>query len=83
MNKLIFFLFWFYLFIILLFIIITPIMRRAIHLFGNAIRETGQAFDRFGLIIAGNDRYKDTFSRHRSIMNIFDKVMHLLIKQMK
>lgn len=49
-------------------------MRRAIHLFGNALRETGQALDRFALEAAGNDIYKETFSRHRPVMNLFDRV---------
>eukprot|EP01038_Epipyxis_sp_PR26KG_P006604 gene6604-9071_t len=48
-------------------------MRRATHLFGQALRETGQALDRLGLVIAGNERFRETFSRHRSVMNIYDK----------
>lgn len=49
-------------------------IRRASHLFGTAIRETGQAMDRLGLVITENDIYKETFSRHRPVMNIYDKV---------
>mmetsp|Transcript_54822 Transcript_54822/g.111894 ORF Transcript_54822/g.111894 Transcript_54822/m.111894 type:complete len:231 (+) Transcript_54822:43-735(+) len=48
-------------------------MRRASHLFGRALRETGQAVDRLGLTFANNDMFKETFSRHRSIMNLFDQ----------
>jgi hypothetical protein len=55
-------------------------IKRASHLFGNAIRETGQAMDRLGLMITGNDLYKETYSRHRPIMNIYDKVDTILIK---
>jgi hypothetical protein len=49
-------------------------MRKALHLFGRAFRETGQALDRFGLKYAEQDIYKETFSRHRPVMNLFDKV---------
>ena len=49
-------------------------MRRATHLFGRALRETGQAIDRLGLTFSNNEIYKETFSRHRSVMNLFDKV---------
>jgi hypothetical protein len=55
-------------------IIVFKRMRRAVHLFGNALRETGQALDRFALEAAGNDIYKETFSRHRPVMNLFDRV---------
>lgn len=49
-------------------------MRKAVHLFGKAFRETGQALDRLGLKVAEHDIYKETFSRHRPVMNLFDKV---------
>lgn len=49
-------------------------MRRATHLFGTAVRETGQAMDRLGLTISGVDTFKETFSRHRHVMNLYDKV---------
>lgn len=49
-------------------------MRRATHLFGRALRETGQAIDRLGLTVSNNEIYKETFSRHRNVMNLFDKV---------
>lgn len=54
---------------------ITIIMRRAVHLFGKAFRETGQALDRLGLTVAENELYKETFARHRPVMNLFDKVI--------
>ncbi len=47
---------------------------RATHLFGRALRETGQAIDRLGLTFSNNEIYKETFSRHRAVMNLFDKV---------
>lgn len=49
-------------------------MRKAVHLLGRAFRETGQAMDRLGLTVAENEIYKETFSRHRPVMNIFDQV---------
>ncbi len=49
-------------------------MRRAIHLFGRALRETGQKLDRFALESVGNEIYQETYSRHRSVMNLFDRV---------
>jgi len=48
-------------------------MKRFSNIFAKAIRETGQAMDRVGLIIEGNEIFKETFSRHRSLMNLFDK----------
>lgn len=48
-------------------------MKRATHLLGRALRETGQAVDRLGLTMSNNEIFKETFSRHRSIMNLFDK----------
>lgn len=48
-------------------------MRRATHLLGRAFRETGQALDRAGLTIGENEIFKETFARHRPIMNLFDK----------
>jgi len=49
-------------------------MKRVSNLLGRALRETGQALDRVGLTISGNEIFKETYSRHRSVMNIFDKV---------
>lgn len=49
-------------------------MRKAVHLFGKAFRETGQALDRLGLQVAENEIYKETFSRHRPVMNLFEQV---------
>lgn len=49
-------------------------MLRVSNLFGRALRETGQALDRLGLRIAENEIFRETFSRHRPIMNLFDKV---------
>lgn len=49
-------------------------MRRAVHLFGRALRETGQALDRVGLRVAENEIFRETYARHRNVMNLFDKV---------
>jgi hypothetical protein len=49
-------------------------MKRATHLFGKALRETGQAVDRVGLTFANNEIFNETFSRHRPVMSLFDKV---------
>ena len=53
-------------------------MRRVVHLFGKALRETGQATDRLGLTISGNDLFKEPFSRHRPVMNLFEQVSSLI-----
>ena len=58
-------------------------MKKAGHLFGRAIRETGQAMDRFGLTISGVDSFKETFSRHRPIMNLYDKVIIFYVLRKK
>ena len=52
-------------------------IRRTSHLFGRALRETGQALDRLGLTISGNEIFNETYSRHRPIMNLYDKVYFL------
>ena len=49
-------------------------MKRAGHLLGRSLRETGQALDRVGLTVSGKEIFKDTLSRHRQVMNLFDKV---------
>ena len=48
-------------------------LRRVGHLFGKALRETGQALDRAGLTIADNEIFRETYSRHRPIMTLYDK----------
>jgi carbonic anhydrase/acetyltransferase-like protein (isoleucine patch superfamily) len=47
--------------------------RKAVHYFGRALRETGQALDRIGLRVAENEIFKETFTRHRPTMVINDK----------
>lgn len=47
---------------------------RAIYTVGFWVRETGQALDRLGCRLQGNYYFKEQLSRHRSLMNIFDKV---------
>ena len=54
-------------------------MRRFSHVFGRALRETGQAMDRLGLTVSENEIFRDTFSRHRPVMNLFDKVRNVTI----
>lgn len=49
-------------------------MRRVFHLLGRAFRETGQALDRLGLQFVENDIYKETWSRHRPLLGLYDKV---------
>ncbi|KAK3022108.1 hypothetical protein RJ639_045952 [Escallonia herrerae] len=46
---------------------------RAIYTVGFWIRETGQAMDRLGSRLQGNYYFKEQLSRHRTLMNIFDK----------
>lgn len=38
------------------------------------LRETGQAVDRLGCRILGNNAFKEQLSRHRTVMNLGDKV---------
>jgi hypothetical protein len=52
-------------------------LRRVGHLFGKALRETGQALDRAGLRIADNEIFRETYSRHRPIMTLYDKVIFI------
>ncbi|PIN15778.1 Dynactin, subunit p25 [Handroanthus impetiginosus] len=47
---------------------------RAIYTVGFWIRETGQAIDRLGSRIQGNYLFQEQVSRHRTLMNLFDKV---------
>ncbi|XP_074295197.1 gamma carbonic anhydrase 1, mitochondrial-like [Silene latifolia] len=46
---------------------------RAIYTVGFWIRETGQAMDRLGCRLQGNHHFQEHLSRHRTLMNIFDK----------
>jgi hypothetical protein len=48
-------------------------MNRVSNLFGKAIRETGQAMDRVGLTLVGNEIFQETYSRHRPLVKLFDK----------
>lgn len=50
-------------------------MRKVVHGLGKALRETGQAIDRVGLTVSGDEIFKENFSKHRSVMNLFDKVV--------
>lgn len=47
---------------------------KAIYTVGFWIRETGQAIDRLGSRLQGNYYFQEQLSRHRTLMNIFDKV---------
>lgn len=44
---------------------------------GFWIRETGQALDRLGCRLQGNYFFHEQISRHRTLMNIFDKTPHI------
>ncbi|OIV92706.1 hypothetical protein TanjilG_25138 [Lupinus angustifolius] len=46
---------------------------RAFYTVGFWIRETGQAIDRFGSRLQGNYLFQEQLSRHRPLMNVFDK----------
>ncbi|XWS25788.1 hypothetical protein CRYUN_Cryun27aG0097500 [Craigia yunnanensis] len=46
---------------------------KAIYTVGFWIRETGQALDRLGCRLQGNYLFQEQLSRHRTLMNIFDK----------
>eukprot|EP00246_Nothoceros_aenigmaticus_P017578 TRINITY_DN8710_c0_g1_i1.p1 TRINITY_DN8710_c0_g1~~TRINITY_DN8710_c0_g1_i1.p1 ORF type:complete len:254 (+),score=53.75 TRINITY_DN8710_c0_g1_i1:131-892(+) len=48
-------------------------MAKALHTIGMWIRETGQALDRLGCRLQGNYAFREQLSRHRVIMNIWDK----------
>ncbi|XWS14558.1 hypothetical protein CRYUN_Cryun35bG0020300 [Craigia yunnanensis] len=47
---------------------------KAIYTVGFWIRETGQALDRLGCRLQGNYLFQEQLCRHRTLMNIFDKV---------
>ncbi|XP_031500836.1 gamma carbonic anhydrase 1, mitochondrial-like [Nymphaea colorata] len=47
---------------------------KAIYTVGFWIRETGQAIDRLGCRLQGNYYFQEQLSRHRTLMNVFDKV---------
>jgi len=46
---------------------------RAIYTVGFWIRESGQALDRLGCRLQGSHHFQEQLSRHRTLMNIFDK----------
>ncbi|KAI3785573.1 hypothetical protein L1987_44695 [Smallanthus sonchifolius] len=46
---------------------------RAAYTVGFWIRETGQAMDRLGSRLQGNNFFKEQLSRHRTLMNVYDK----------
>jgi carbonic anhydrase/acetyltransferase-like protein (isoleucine patch superfamily) len=48
-------------------------LRRVVHALGGALRESGVALERAGAAMQGDSVVKDTLSRHRSVMNMFDK----------
>lgn len=48
-------------------------MVRAVYRVGFWIRETGQALDRLGCRLQGNYFFREPLSRHRTLMNVFDK----------
>lgn len=48
-------------------------MQRVMFELGKALRETGQAIDRIGLRAIDKPIFKEPFSRHRPVMNLFQK----------
>ncbi|RCV23840.1 hypothetical protein SEVIR_5G035000v4 [Setaria viridis] len=50
---------------------------KAMYAVGFWIRETGQALDRLGCRLQGNYFFHEQISRHRTLMNIFDKTPHV------
>ncbi|CAF1929978.1 unnamed protein product [Brassica oleracea var. botrytis] len=46
---------------------------RAIYTVGKWIRGSGQALDRVGSLLQGSHRFEEHLSRHRTLMNVFDK----------
>ncbi|KAJ4887540.1 Gamma carbonic anhydrase 3 [Raphanus sativus] len=48
-------------------------MGRALYSVGFWIRETGQALDRLGCRLQGKNHFHEQLSRHRTLMNVFDK----------
>ncbi|VAH60479.1 unnamed protein product [Triticum turgidum subsp. durum] len=52
-------------------------MAKAFYAVGFWIRETGQALDRLGCRLQGNYFFHEQISRHRTLMNIFDKAPHV------
>lgn len=46
---------------------------RALYTVGFWVRETGQALDRLGCRLQGQYAFKEQLSRHRALMNLFDK----------
>ncbi|KAG2284668.1 hypothetical protein Bca4012_053330 [Brassica carinata] len=48
-------------------------MGRALYSVGFWIRETGQALDRLGCRLQGKNHFREQLSRHRTLMNVFDK----------
>ncbi|CAM0881010.1 unnamed protein product [Alopecurus aequalis] len=52
-------------------------MAKAFYTVGFWIRETGQALDRLGSRLQGNYFFHEQISRHRTLMNIFDKAPYV------
>eukprot|EP00938_MAST-03A_sp_MAST-3A-sp1_P002108 g2108.t1 len=49
-------------------------MRRFTYELGRCLRETGQALDRVGVRAQGKESFKEAFSRHRSVMGVYDRL---------
>jgi len=48
-------------------------VRRFIHEIGRSLREMGQQWDRAGLILQGNEIFRETFARHRQVVTLDDR----------
>eukprot|EP00301_Raphidiophrys_heterophryoidea_P024414 c7921_g1_i1.p1 GENE.c7921_g1_i1~~c7921_g1_i1.p1 ORF type:complete len:256 (-),score=73.53 c7921_g1_i1:152-868(-) len=55
-------------------------IRRVLHLFGMAVRETGQAIDRVGCRMQDKFIFEEKISRHRQLMNLYDKFPEVAVE---
>eukprot|EP00164_Ancoracysta_twista_P004085 GFYU01005487.1.p2 GENE.GFYU01005487.1~~GFYU01005487.1.p2 ORF type:complete len:224 (-),score=58.81 GFYU01005487.1:153-824(-) len=53
------------------------VLQRVLYNLGRSLRETGQALDRLGNKSTGSVAFRDHLSRHRPVMNLFDKKPHV------
>ncbi|CAA7056950.1 unnamed protein product [Microthlaspi erraticum] len=52
-------------------------MGKAFYNVGFWIRETGQALDRLGCRLQGKNHFREQLSRHRTLMNVYDKAPYV------
>ena len=51
------------------------VFKRLAYELGRALRETGSAIDRVGLRALEKPIFKEPFSRHRPVMNLYEKLV--------